>query len=305
MYFKHGRYYHVVKGKWIPLSKDYTEALTQYARRNESGSGIASMLDRTLELSTVKASTMKQYLGITDVIKKAFAEFEPNQVKPMHIAQFLDHHAKTPSMSNRMRSVLKISFDKGVQWGLCESNPVSSISPIKEKPRERYLTDDEYLKIRSHARNYLALMMDLAYLTGQRVNDIILLKQSDIRDGEIYFEQQKTGQKMTVETNEAIEAAIKAARAIHRVGGMTLFHIGNGKPYSYFTVRDAFRIAREKAKVLDAQFRDIRAKSATDAEEEGLNPGILLGHSSPQTTKRYLRKKRIMRAVGPQSIRQK
>jgi len=304
VYLKHGRYYYVKKGKWHPLAQDLEKALVEYARLSAPSSGMTELLNRTLENSKVKATTMQQYRLAAERIESAFAEFAPDQVRPTHVAAFLDHYRRTPNMANRMRSVLKVAFDNAVRWGMAESNPVSSIKPFKEPARSRYLTDEEYLAIRAHASDYLKLMMDLAYLTGQRVSDIINLKQADIRAGSIYFEQMKTGQKMEIDINEDLAKAVKAARSLHRVEGMTLFHKGNGKPYSYGAVRDSWARACKKAGIADAQFRDVRAKSATDAEEAGLNPGILLGHQDPNTTKRYLRKKRVLKAVGPKSIRQ-
>jgi integrase len=303
MYLKHGRYYHVIDGKWHPLSRDYAEALSQYARRTKQASGIGELIDRTLEAADVKPNTMRQYQQVAGKIKEAFIEFDPDQVKPRHIAAFLDHNRKTPAMANRMRSVLKIAFNNAVRWGLCDSNPVIGIEPFKERGRgHKYLSDEDYLAIRSSARKHIALMMDLAYLTGQRVGDIITLKSSDIKDGAVYFEQQKTGQRVAVEINDAIAEALRAVRALRKAKGIYLFHTGRGEPYSYYSVADGFRKARDKAGVTDVQFRDIRAKSATDAEAEGLNPGILLGHRNPQTTNRYLRKRRTMKAVGPQRV---
>ncbi|MGH8490366.1 MAG: hypothetical protein ACREXS_16230 [Gammaproteobacteria bacterium] len=53
------------------------------------------------------------------------------------------------------------------------------------------------------------------------------------------------------------------------------------------------------------QFRDIRAKSATDAADSGRNAQILLGHGSPKTTEIYLRSKRAQKALGPPNRPQK
>jgi len=306
MYLKHGRYYFVQDGKWHPLSKDYPESLRHYARIiSRCEGGLSDLIERTLENLTVKPNTMKQYLGFAPKLKKAFIEFHPSQVKPRHIAEFLDHNRSTPAQANRMRSFLKSCFDNAVRWGMCDSNPVTSISPFKEKGRgDKYFSDSDYLAVRSAARPHLALMMDLAYLTGQRVGDIINLKSSDIRDGAVHFLQQKTGQRVAVEINDAIDEAIRSARELREARGIYLFHTGRGKPYSYNSISDAFKKAREKSGIRGVQFRDIRAKSATDAEAAGLNPGILLGHRNPQTTNRYLRKRRTMKAVGPESIRQ-
>lgn len=305
MYFKHGRHWYVKRGKWQKLSRDYGEAMSQYARLTKPGGGIAPLIRRTLdEKDNIKPNTRKQYELAAERIIEAFQNFEPDQVKPHHVRALMDAYRKTPVMANRLRTVLKMAYDNAMAWGMSEMNPATVVKPFPEKGRNRYITDDEYTAIRSKARPYLALMMDLAYLTGQRVMDVVLIKESDIRSGGIYFEQEKTGNRVEVGINEAITTVIEAARALHKVRGTHLFHTGRGKPYSYYTISDAFSRARKAAGVKDAQFRDIRAKSATDAEEAGLNATLLLGHSSAKTTQGYLRKRRTIKAVGPDSIRQ-
>lgn len=303
VYFKHGRYYHVVKGKWHPLSQDLAEALAEYGRRIDPGGGIGYLVDAAVNAADVKESTLKQYRLAAKRIKDAFVEFEPEQVSTAAVVEFLEHYKSIPFMANRMRTVLKISFDRAVLREIVPFNPVTPVPPFKEPPRERYIEDEEYIAIRDNAQPHIALIMDLLYMTGQRVSDIINLKESSIRDGEVYFSQQKTSQKMGIDLTEELAATIEAARGLNRIRGLTLFHKGNGKPYGYTGVRDGFKRACKRAGVKDAQLRDIRAKAATDAEEEGLNPSLLLGHQDPKTTKRYLRKRRVMR-TQPMSIRQ-
>lgn len=305
VYFKHGRYYHVIKGKWNPLSTDLAEALSEYARRITPGGGISKLVDDTLVNCSVKDSTLEQYKKAGGRIKEAFQEFQPNQITRGVIKEFLEHHKNTPFMANRLRTVLKLVLDRALDMEQIPFNPVKDVKPFPEPPRERYLEDWEYVAIRDNATPaHIPLMMDLAYLTGQRVMDIIKLKESSIRGKGIHFSQMKTNQKMAIEINDALEATIQAARALNRVRGLTLFHQGNGKEFGYGGVRDGFKRACIKAGIEDVQLRDIRAKAATDAEEAGLNPTILLGHSDSNTTKRYLRKKRVIKTSALGSIGQ-
>lgn len=48
---------------------------------------------------------------------------------------------------------------------------------------------------------------------------------------------------------------------------------------------------------------DIRAKSGTDADHEGKDPQRLLGHCSPQMTKRYLRGREVKVVEGPVMVK--
>ncbi|WHI52411.1 hypothetical protein P3339_06415 [Microbulbifer sp. MLAF003] len=57
----------------------------------------------------------------------------------------------------------------------------------------RYLTDDEYRAIRSKANPNIKLVMDMCYLTAQRISDVLSIQHSDIGKDGIKFQQEKTG----------------------------------------------------------------------------------------------------------------
>ena len=70
-----------------------------------------------------------------------------------------------------------------------------------------------------------------------------------------------------------------------------------GKPLSYSTVRTLWLRATTSADIPDARMHDLRAKAGTDAEAQGLDSKKLLGHTSEQSHKRYLRSKEIPIAI--------
>jgi len=142
--------------------------------------------------------------------------------------------------------------------------------------------------------------MDVCYLTGQRIGDVLAIRLADITQEGIYFQQEKTGKRLLVDMTIEIEDAVGRAKGLHsNVRGLTLFHGRGGRPLSYYGVRSAFQRACKLAKVEDATLHDIRAKAATDAERQGKNPTDLLGHSSRATTTRYLRGREHKRVSGP------
>lgn len=149
VYQKHGAYYYVKGGKWTRLGGDLQTALGEYARITTNGSGMNKIIDRVIDdaKSRVKPRTLAQYQQVAAILKDTFKESSPDQVKPEHVFQFMDHHRATPNMANRMRTVLKMAFDFAVISGQCLANPVSAIPRHPEKKRDRYLTDDEYMAI--------------------------------------------------------------------------------------------------------------------------------------------------------------
>lgn len=307
MHYKHGRYYYVHRNKWTPLAKEYHLALQEYARLIKPASSEFSGLcnrARTHFLESVKGSTFKTYEIALERIERAFTEFLPSEVKPKHVYAFLNHYRQTPAMANTMRNVLKSVMQTAVKEGLADSNPVRDVEPFQTKKRDRYLTDSEYQAIRENASNTLKLIMDMLYLTGQRIGDVLKIKHSDITSEGIFFQQQKTGTKLMVAMSPDLERTIKAAKELHYcVRGITLFHTRQGKPFAYWTVRTLWKRATEAAKIENANIHDIRAKTGTDARRGGLDSMKLLGHKTETSHNRYLRGKEIPLAE-PVTLRQ-
>lgn len=130
--------------------------------------------------------------------------------------------------------------------------------------------------------------MDLALLTGQRRADVLKLKRTDIRDGALWIVQNKTGQRLGVEITGELAAVIARIdeRPRQAISGY-LIQDANGQPLTQFALRLRFDKARTLAKV-DFQFRDIRAKAATDTGDLAHSQS-LLGHKNRDMTEHYVR----------------
>lgn len=302
VYHRHGAYYYVKRGVWRPIGTTLTEALAEYARIIAPPiGGCDELLERTLERcrESVKPNTIDQYAIACRKLKPILAEFSPELVEPHHVAAILDHLRATPNMANRLLTFMRLAFANGLTWGLCRTNPCYGVKRHAEARRDRYLTDAEYRAIWSVAPAQLRAIIDMAYLTGQRIGDILAIRLSDISANGIAFRQQKTGKRLIVDA-PGLEQAIQRAKALHsNVRGLTLFHGRGGKPLGYYGVRDAFQRACKAAGIEDATLHDIRAKSLTDAKKQGKNPQKLGGHSTEAMTNRYLRDRDFEAAEGP------
>ena len=315
VYHKNGAYWLVKKNKWTRLGKDLPAALAEYGRiiQADKGAGMEQLLRDTLDRAAarVKPRTLEQYETAARHITAAFVEFAPEQVRATHIAQFLDHLRDKPNMANRCRSVLKLAFDLAVLRGEALTNPVTSVPRHSTRARKRYLTDGEYRAIHAAASPIMQCIMDMCYLTAQRVGDVLRIHASDITQDGILFRPEKTtdltgeGKALLVAMTPDLAAVIARARALHgEVPRLLLFgQKRGGKLRSYRGVRDLFDRAAGRAAVADAHLHDLRAKSLTDAKRQGLDPQALALHSSESMTRRYIRDREIATVQGP-SLRQ-
>lgn len=296
MHEKHGAYYLVRRNKWHRLAGNLHDALVEYARLTSGGAqgALGELVSKALDdmKLTVASSTFKNYTTCSRRVLEAFAEFNPQQIRPHHVARFLDDNKSTPSMANLLRSFLKGVFQRAVRWGVVDSNPVRDIDQFKTGKRDRYITSDEHKRIRDNATPTLACLMDLAYITGQRMGDCRHIRYSDISEAGVYVKQQKTGARVLIAMTPDLEEVISRAKMLHQsVKGLTLFHKRDGAPIPYGTLYHQWRKACDLAKVENANFHDIRAAAATDAKAQGLDSMTLLGHSTESSHKRYLRSK--------------
>lgn len=302
MYHRHGAYWYVKRGAWTRLGEMLTSSLAEYARlvSPKVKGGCDELLDRTLERCKVKPRTRIQYSLACRRLKIVLAEFEPDQVEPHHIAAIVDHFRHSPNAANRILTFARISFSNGLTWGMCRTNPTYGVKRHLEGKRNRLISADEYKAIWNAAPPQLRAIMDVCYLTGQRIGDVLAIRLVDISREGIAFQQEKTGKRLTVAMTPEIEEAIGRAKGLHsNIRGLTLFHGRGGRPLSYYGVRSAFQRACKRAGVEDAILHDLRAKAATDARKQGKNATHLLGHSTESTTTRYLRSREFTVVNGP------
>jgi integrase len=165
---------------------------------------------------------------------------------------------------------------------------------------DRLITPAEYKAIHAKLSPRNQCVMDLCFLTGQRVGDILSLKRAQLQADGIHFVQQKTGAKLIVGwTPELREVVARAKTLTGTVVRQTLLSSRDGGPPQYSHVWRAFNAAATAAGVADFRIHDLRALAATTADAEGISAQKLLGHKSARTTESYLRDKRVPVVKGP------
>lgn len=299
MHIKCGMHYYVTTSlprKWIPLGKDLNEARKKWAEL-EAGTDISDRLATLLDVwaesesfSELSANTQKMYRSVIKQLKIAFEDMTVSEIKPKHVAQWLDEHS-SKVMANTGKSVLSTVLALAVRRGMIEHNPAKDVDNLAVKRRARYLTDEEYLAIRANAAAPLAAAMDLSYATGARIGDILAIKLRDITDQGLMIRQEKTDKLQLFQWNPALTQAIDNAKKIPRsVRGMHyLLCTERGRKYQYAQINEWWREARAAAKVPDVKFHDIRGKSATDAKRLGQDYQALLGHTTKAMSDSYIK----------------
>lgn len=307
VYFKHGAYWLVKKGKWTRIGVNLEEALAEYGRRVQAPKAgkLPALIDSTLQAhfrsSRLADSTKAQYKLAAEVLKRKFQQFDsPAQVKGKHVAKIKVDGAEHPNMTNRVVSLLRTLFGYWLEAQLCEHNPCAGVRRHEEAQRERLIAPAEWSAIYEKAGPRLRLIMRLALLTGQRIGDVLKLRRNQLTEAGIEFAQQKTGKRLTVKWSPDLRAAVDEALALHGgVPALTVLIGRNGKPPNYRSVHRQWVDACVAAGVEDARPNDQRAQSATAAKRQGKSATKLLGHAGEAMTNRYLRGRESDEVEGP------
>jgi integrase len=167
-----------------------------------------------------------------------------------------------------------------------------------EKPRKRYVQDDELDRLTAKASPKLETILMFAYLTGQRQSDIVKVRLVDIQEDGIHVDVGKTGARIVVEWSSALRACVDRANDLWKNPNRTyLFesrprgkHAERGAgPYTTSGLRTLYRRIRERAGLTDINLHDLRRKAASDLSETDATR--LLAHADPRVTRKHYRAK--------------
>jgi integrase len=303
VYHRNGAYYYVKGGQWRHIGRDLHAALGEYARIVALPKrGMAALIEEALPhiLKGRADATVKQYRIAARRLQEILAEFSPEQVKPVHVAQIRRKYADYPSVGNRTITVLSLVFAYAVDEQLVDANPCVKVPRLEVAARTRLLSPGEYQAIYRQAGERLQVIMDLCYLTGQRIGDVLAIKRSDLLEDGIMFVQQKTDARLIVAWTPELRATVERAKALTgNVTPLTLFYGKAGRPPGYKIIWLQWKAACKAAGVANANIHDLRAMSGTAVDKQGANATALLGHSDAKMTKRYLRDRSAKVVHGP------
>lgn len=219
-------------------------------------------------------------------------------IQPQHVRQYLRWRSVAPVRANREKALLSTIWNFAREMGYTSlANPCSGVKGNKEKGRDVYIEDSLYQAVYDNASAGLKDAMDLAYLTGQRVTDVRLMDERDIRDNQIWVKQGKTSAKRRIEVVGQLAvliARVRIRKEILQGSSSQLIVNEDGDAMTASMLRGRFDKAREAAGIPKDEFqlRDLRAKAGTDkAEESGdiLQARDQLGHTTVTMTEAYIR----------------
>lgn len=300
LHMKGARYYYVtfVDGKrhWLALGDDRVEALRRWAELEGRGLDsdikrfdiIAARFQRD-EFPRLSPRTQHDYERAIRNLMPVFGNMPIDAIRPVHIVEYLRKRGEASKVqANREIATFSTIFNRAREWGFTQgTNPCEGVRRHREEARSRYVTNEEYLAVWERADDATRDAMDIALLTGQREGDVLKILVSDIRAGVLHIRQNKTQTPLRIPVVGELEEVVSRILARPQRMAAYLIQTGNGQSLTADALRKKFRKAKDAAEV-EFQFRDLRAKAATDVESLE-RAQKLLGHKTRGMTEDYVR----------------
>lgn len=214
-------------------------------------------------------------------------------------------------------SAFKWMIDANLVPGLLV-NPVKLIVRYKQKPKDRYVEDHEYLPVYGIAQRSVCMAMQLVYKTLQRPSDVLAFSAGQVRTKTVRgtatrvlsVQQAKRGSELDIEVDDELHDVLHMLSPEGVLGGErladnvtrilpTIVHTLDGKPYTEEGMGAMLRRYCIGAGVPTFGLMDVRAKGATDMYLNGISLEViqrLMRHKSVQTTEIYI--KRLLERVS-------
>jgi len=194
-----------------------------------------------------------------------------------------------PATVNRRLACLKTMFNKAIEWGKLEFNPMKRVKLLKENnQRIRYLEKDEIKRLIENCSDHLRPIVLLALNKGMRCGEILNLKWDDIdfRQKIIYIRNSKSGEKREIPMNDIVAATLQQIKKI----SLSPYVFANKESRPFKKVYKGFKAALKRAGINNFTFHDLRHTFASHLVMSGVDLRTvqeLLGHKMFNMTLRY------------------
>ena len=170
--------------------------------------------------------------------------------------------APAPIQANRQISLLKAAWSWVEQRHAVPPNPCLGIKPNPERPRDRYVTHDEYELALSYAPEWLQIAMGLAYWCRARRAEVLALTYDDVLEDGLFIRRSK--QSMSeITTGPEVMELVRRSYTLPE-GSDRIVRNKIGEPVSEHGFNSAWRRLALKMQDRHFHFHDLKAKGISD-----------------------------------------
>jgi len=299
---KHGAFYFVKRNPethkvvWTNLGRTYPQMLG--ALSNQLSDEPKHMRDIFARyqadiLPTKSQSTQRNQGYQIEYLNEHFGDRIPSSITTQEIYKYHDMRSQvSKSSANKEMGLLSTIMRFAIRWGDVTTSPAENLQRNQEMPRTRFPSDVEYKLLLDNSNGFLRDAIEILYLTGQRIGDILKAEWADIQNGYLHVVQKKHHRDkpptvLDIEITPTLNAAIQRCKD-KQIVGRTLICDARGQPVLYSNINKRFTALVEKLNIQPKlTLHDLRRKAGKDAgmtsqllgntqqvRERHYNPGV-------------------------------
>jgi integrase len=284
-----------VNDEQIKLSKDKDEAFRKFhemmVTRHEAPESpmarVADIVEAFLAWASthVAESTYDQYKWYGQKLSEDCGQQAARDFKPIHVTRWIDKRGWHGAHEYNGRRYTFRFFSWAMDEGVLAKNPLRGMKRPKPKPRQRALTDTEYLAmLRASDSDFRPFLFALKQ-TGARPKELRQLTWDKVHGDHLILWEHKTDGSTTAPRVIHLTQPMQKMLALFRKRSESkyVFLNGRGKPWTMNAVR--LRVMRLKKKLGlndDVCVYLLRHAFGTNAIVNGVDPltvAELMGHS--------------------------
>lgn len=251
---------------------------------------LLSQYTESARFEGLKDKTKKDYLksieimNCRDIGSMTFGDAPLERVTKRTIRHYLDSYP-SPVAANRHIAILKAAWSWAEERFEVPENACRGVKMNVEKPRDRYISDEEFQAIYDLAPEPIKQMMQLSYLLRARLSEVLALTTEDVSDTHVRLIRSKGSEGELTVLSDRLRAAVSDVR-----GGDHICH-----KYTESAFRSAWTRLQLKVKnagITPANFHDIKSKGISDHVDN------FAGHRSAAMRKVYVRKLQEIEATA-------
>jgi integrase len=303
VYERRGKLYYVHQQtqEWIPL-KDGLRTWAQIVQSADPAETLSALWAKfDLEVLSKKAKkTARNRRQEWSALEPTFGAVHPADVEPHHVWRYWRDRGETEGARHEIRCLSALLTYARQVGAMKHENPCYGLQLPGAKPRDRYVTDEEFIAVRSLAKGMVAYAMDLTLLTGMSQIDILTLERRQLLPDGILFDRAKTGKGQLIEWDDdgvlkslIYDQILKEKPQVRRFlickSRRGAGHAYTSQGFEAIWQRLMKKAIKEEVIAERFTFHDLRAKSLSDAKslEEAQRRG---GHADSKITQRVYRR---------------
>lgn len=178
------------------------------AARAGSVTALIAAYQASPEFNALKASTQSQWRLQHGRIATAWGALPVAGLETKHVLSLRDRLGKRPAIANHLVRALSSMLSWAVPRGWLKHNPCFGIKKLKGVGTYSPWSWDQIMLFKAHARPRFWQAAALALYSGQRQDDVLKMRWTDIENGLMHVVQGKTGAEVWVPMHADLKAVL-------------------------------------------------------------------------------------------------